>query len=107
MNKVSVIGLDLAKSVFRTHGVDGAGEVVLRKQLKRTLMQRFFVQLPPCLIGMEACGGGHYWAGILTKLGHTVRLIAPAFVKPYLKSNKNDRNDAEAICEAVQRPSIS
>jgi transposase len=106
MNKISVMGLDLAKIVFQVHGVDKDGEVAVRKQLKRSQMQRYFARLPPCLIGMEACGGAHYWARVLTQLGHTVRLIAPAFVKPYLKSNKNDRNDAEAICEAVQRPSM-
>lgn len=106
MNKVSVVGLDLAKTVFQVHGVDEDGEVVLRKQIKRPQMQRFFARLSPCLIGIEACGGAHYWARTLTQLGHRVRLIAPAFVKPYLKSNKNDRNDAEAICEAVQRPSM-
>jgi transposase len=106
MNKVSVVGLDLAKNVFQVHGVDEAGGVVLRKQLKRSQMQRFFARLSPCLVGMEACGGAHYWAGVLAEQGHTVRLMAPAFVKPYLKSNKNDRNDAEAICEAVQRPTM-
>lgn len=106
MKKISVIGLDLAKNVFQVHGIDEAGEVVLRKSLRRSEMLRFFVRLQPCLIGMEACGGAHYWAGALTRLGHTVRLMAPAFVKPYVKSNKNDRNDAEAICEAVQRPSM-
>lgn len=104
MNKISVVGLDLAKNVFQVHAVDEEGEVVLRKQLSRAQMQRFFVKLPPCLIGMEACGGAHYWARTLAQFGHTVRMIAPAFVKPYLMSNKNDRNDAEAICEAVQRP---
>jgi transposase len=106
MKKISVIGLDLAKNVFQVHGVDEEGEVVLRKALKRSEVLRFFARQPPCLIGMEACGGAHYWAGALTRLGHTVRLMAPAFVKPYLKSNKNDRNDAEAISEAVQRPSM-
>lgn len=106
MNKISVVGLDLAKTVFQVHGVGEDGEVVVRKQLRRTQMRGFFARLSPCLIGMEACGGAHYWARALTELGHTVRLIAPAFVKPYLKSNKNDRNDAEAICEAVQRPSM-
>jgi transposase len=106
MNKISVIGLDLAQNVFQVHGVDVDGEVVLRKQLSRSQMQRFFAQRPPCLIGMEACGGAHYWARTLTGLGHSVRMMAPAFVKPYLKSNKNDRNDAEAICEAVQRPTM-
>lgn len=106
MNKISVIGLDLAKNLFQLHGVDADGEVVLRKQLRRAQLLRFFAKLPPCLIGMEACGGAHYWARELTRFGHSVRIIAPAFVKPYLKSNKNDRNDAEAICEAVQRPSM-
>jgi transposase len=106
MSKVSVVGLDLAKNVFQVHGVDEAGEVALRKQLKRSQVQRFFARLSPCLVGMEACGGAHYWARVLTELGHTARLMAPAFVKPYLKSNKNDRNDAEAICEAVQRPTM-
>lgn len=106
MNKISVIGLDLAKNLFQLHGVDADGEVVLRKQLRRAQLLRFFAKLPPCLIGIEACGGAHYWSRELTRLGHSVRIMAPAFVKPYLKSNKNDRNDAEAICEAVQRPSM-
>jgi transposase len=106
MNKISVAGLDLAKTVFQFHGVDADGEVVVRKQLKRSQVRQFFATLEPCLIGMEACGGAHYWSRELTRLGHSVRMIAPAFVKPYLKSNKNDRNDAEAICEAVQRPSM-
>jgi transposase len=106
MNKISVIGLDLAKNVFQVHGVDIDGEVVVRKQLSRSQVRKFFAQLAPCLVGMEACGGAHYWSRELTRLGHTVRIMAPAFVKPYLKSNKNDRNDAEAICEAVQRPSM-
>lgn len=106
MNKISVVGLDLAKNVFQVHGVDEHGEVVLRKRLSRAQMPTFFAKLSPCLIGMEACGGAHYWARALTGFGHTVRMMAPAFVKPYLKSNKNDRNDAEAICEAVQRPTM-
>jgi transposase len=106
MKKLSVIGLDLAKNVFQVHGVDEEGEVVLRKSLRRSEVLRFFARRDACLIGMEACGGAHYWAQALTRLGHTVRLMAPTFVKPYLKSNKNDRNDAEAICEAVQRPSM-
>ena len=106
MNKISVIGLDLAKNVFQVHGVDGEGEVVVRKQLKRSQVRRFFTNLEPCLVGMEACGGSHYWSRELAGLGHTVRMMAPVFVKPYLKTNKNDRNDAEAICEAVQRPSM-
>jgi transposase len=106
MNKISVIGLDLAKNVFQVHGVDGEGEVVVRKQLKRSQVRRFFANLEPSLVGMEACGGSHYWSRELAGLGHTVRIMAPVFVKPYLKTNKNDRNDAEAICEAVQRPSM-
>jgi len=106
MNKISVVGLDLAKDAFQVHGVDSDGEVVVCKSLKRLQLRQFFGKLEPCLIGMEACGGAHYWSRELTRLGHTVRMMAPAFVKPYLKSNKNDRNDAAAICEAVQRPSM-
>ena len=106
MNKISVIGLDLAKNVFQLHGIDSDGEVVVRKQLKRSQLRQFFAKSEPCLIGMEACGGAHYWSRELSRLGHTVRMMAPVFVKPYLKSNKSDRNDAEAICEAVQRPSM-
>jgi transposase len=106
MNKINVIGLDLAKNVFQVHGVDSAGEVVVRKQLKHSQVRRFFTNVEPCLVGMEACGGAHYWTRELAGLGHTVRMMAPVFVKPYLKTNKNDRNDAEAICEAVQRPSM-
>lgn len=106
MNNVSVIGLDLAKTVFQVHAVDTNGSQVLCKQLKRKQVSKFFARLPPCLIGIEACGGAHYWYRVLSELGHTVRIMAPAFVKPYLKANKNDRNDAEAICEAVQRPTM-
>jgi transposase len=106
MNKISVIGLDLAKNVFQVHGIDYVGEVVVRKQLKRSQMRRFFANLEPCLIGIEACGGAHFWSRELTGFGHVVRVMAPIFVKPYLKTNKNDRNDAEAICEAVQRPNM-
>ena len=106
MNKISVIGLDLAKNVFQVHGIDLDGAVVVRKQLKRSLMRQWFAQLGACLCGVVACGGSHYWSRELTGLGHTVRMMAPVFVKPYLKTNKNDRNDAEAICEAVQRPSM-
>jgi len=106
VNKISVIGLDLAKNVFQLHGIDIDGEIVVRKQLKRSQLRQFFAKLEPCLIGMEACAGAHYWSRELIQLGHTVRMMAPVFVKPYLKSNKNDRNDAEAICEAVQRPSM-
>ena len=100
------VGIDLAKQVFQIHGVDGQEKVVLRKQLRRAQMLDYFKKLPPCLIGMEACSGAHYWARELQKLGHTVKLMAPQFVKPYVKSNKNDANDAEAICEAVARPTM-
>jgi len=100
------IGIDLAKQVFQLHGVDNHEKVVLRKQLSRTKMLVYFQSLAPCLIGMEACGSSHYWARELQKLGHTVKLMAPQFVKPYVKGNKNDTNDAEAICEAVSRPNM-
>jgi transposase len=100
------VGIDLAKQVFQLHGVDCQDKVVLRRQLRRNQLLSFFATLPPCLIGMEACGGAHYWARELQKLGHTVKLMAPQFVKPYVKSNKNDANDAEAICEAVGRPTM-
>ena len=98
------IGLDLAKYVFAVHGVDERGKIVLRKTLRRDSVVRFFANLPPCMVGMEASNGAHYWARVLTDLGHQVRLISPHFVTPYVKSNKNDRNDAEAICEAISRP---
>jgi transposase len=104
--KITTVGVDLAKSVFQVHGVDGRGKAVLRKQLKRNEMVNFFATLPPCLIGMEACSSAHHWARKLIALGHEVRLMAPQFVKPYVKTNKNDRNDAEAICEAVARPNM-
>ena len=104
--KITTIGIDLAKSVFQVHGVDERGKAVLRKQLKRKDVLSFFANLQPCLIGMEACGGAHYWTRELAKFGHTVRLMAPQFVKAYVKTNKNDRNDAEAICEAVARPNM-
>jgi transposase len=100
------IGIDLAKQVFQVHGVDQQGKAVLRKQLHRNQVLSFISKLPPCLIGMEACGGAHYWAREFQKQGHTVKLMAPQFVKPYVKSNKNDANDAEAICEAVGRPTM-
>lgn len=100
------IGIDLAKQVFQIHGVDYQDKGVLRKQLRRSQMVAFFSRLPPCLIGLEACSSAHYWARELQKLGHTVKLMAPQFVKPYVKSNKNDANDAEAICEAVSRPTM-
>lgn len=104
--QISRIGLDLAKYVFQVHGVDAQDEMVLRKTLRRDGVAQFFAELEPCIVGMEACCGSHYWARVLTDLGHEVRLISPQFVKPYVKSNKNDRNDAEAICEAVGRPSM-
>ncbi|MDD5581426.1 MAG: IS110 family transposase [Methylobacter sp.] len=100
------IGIDLAKQVFHLHGVDGQEKGVLRKQLRRAQLLDYLKKLPPCLMGMEACGGAHYWARELQKLGHTVKLMAPPFVKPYVKSNKNDANDAEAIGEAVARPNL-
>ena len=100
------IGIDLAKQVFQLHGVDSQEKAVLRKQLRRVQMLDYFQKLPPCLIGMEACSSAHYWGRELQKLGHTVKLMAPQFVKPYVKSNKNDANDAEAICEAVARPTM-
>jgi transposase len=100
------IGIDLAKQVFQLHGVDHQGKPVLRKQLRRNQMLSYFTKLPPCLIGIEACSSSHYWARELQKLGHTVKLMAPQFVKPYVKGNKNDANDAEAICEAVARPNM-
>lgn len=100
------IGLDLAKYAFEVHGVDNHGKVVVRKRLRRDAVAGFFANLPACLVGMEASNGAHYWARVLTALSHQVRLISPQFVTPYVKSNKNDQNDAEAICEAVGRPSM-
>ena len=104
--EISTIGLDLAKSIFQVHAVDASGEIVVRKALRRAQVLPFFAKLPPCLIGMEACGTSHHWARELLKLGHDVRLIAPAYVKPFVKRQKNDAADAEAICEAAQRPSM-
>jgi transposase len=103
---ITTIGIDLAKNVFQVHGVDERGKGGLKKQLKRAQVLPFFANHPPCLIGMEACGSAHYWARKLKELGHTVKLMAPQFVKPYVKTNKNDAADAEAICEAVSRPSM-
>lgn len=103
---ISRIGLDLAKYVFEIHGVDAEDNVVLRKTLRRDAIPQFFAELPTCVVGMEACSGAHYWARVLSDLGHEIRLVSPQFVTPYVKSNKNDRNDAEAICEAVGRPSM-
>jgi transposase len=104
--KVTTVGLDLAKNVFQVHAVDERGKVLVRKQLKRDQVAPFFANLPRCLVGMEACGSAHHWARKLRSYGHEVRLIAPQFVKPYVKSNKNDVADAQAICEAVSRPSM-
>ena len=106
MQSISTIGLDIAKSVFQVHGVDAAGQVVLRRQLKRRYVLAFFQGLPPCLVGIEACASSHHWSRELQALGHTVRLMPPAYVKPYVKRQKNDITDAEAICEAVTRPNM-
>lgn len=103
---IARVGVDLAKLVFQVHGVNRAEKVQQRKQLRRSQMLDYFGKLEPCLIGMEACSSAHYWARELSKFGHDVRLMAPQFVKPYVKSGKNDANDAEAICEAVGRPSM-
>ena len=103
---ITTIGIDLAKNVFQVHGVDARGKAVLKRQLRRDQMASFFANLPACVIGMEACASAHHWARKLQGLGHTVRLMAPQFVKPYVKSNKNDIADAEAICEAVARPNM-
>ena len=100
------VGVDLAKQVFQVHGVDCQDKAVLRKRLKRDQVLKFFATLPRCLVGMEACGGSHHWARELQELGHDVKLVAPQFVKPYVKGNKNDANDAEAICEAIGRPTM-
>jgi len=104
MKAIATIGLDIAKQVFQVHGADKSGRALLRRKLRRGEVARFFSELQPCLIGIEASGSAHYWARVLGSLGHTVRLMAPQFVKPYVKSQKNDANDAEAICEAVTRP---
>jgi len=104
--EIAVIGLDLAKHVFQVHGVDAAGRAVLRRKLRRGEVLAFFAKLPRALVGMEACHTAHHWGREIAKLGHEVRLMPPQFVKPYVKSQKNDAADAEAICEAVQRPSM-
>src|SRR5258708_12276449 len=100
MKTITTIGLDIAKSVFQVHGVDAAGEVVIRRQLKRRHVLAFFQKLPSCLVGIEACASSHYWSPELHPLGHTVPLIPPAYLNPYVKRQKNDMADAEAICEA-------
>ena len=106
MQTITTVGLDIAKSVFQVHGVDAQGKVIVRRQLKRRYVLAFFQKLPPCLIGIEACASSHYWSRELQALGHTVRLMPPAYVKPYLKRQKNDPADAEAICEAVTRANM-
>jgi transposase len=106
MMKVSTIGLDLAKNVFQVHGISDDGTVIVRRRLRRAEVVPFFSSLPPCLVGMEACGTSHYWARELAQLGHEVRMMPPRYVKPYVKRGKNDVADAEAICEAVQRRSM-
>lgn len=104
--EISTIGLDLAKSIFQVHGITAAGEVIVRKALRRSQVLPFFAKLPPCRVGVEACGTSHHWARELTGLGHDVRLMPPAYVKPYVKRRKTDASDAEAICEAVSRPTM-
>jgi transposase len=106
MEGIAVIGLDLAKSVFQVHGIDEQGKVVLRQRLSRAKLLPFFTKLPPCLIGMETCASANHWARELMRLGHQVRLMPPRYVKPYVKRSKNDASDAEAICEAVTRPTM-
>ena len=105
-SELAVLGIDLAKNSFQLHGVDASGQVVIKEKLSRNKLSPFIAQLPHCVIGIEACGGSNHWTRVFEKLGHTVHMIAPEFVKPYVKSNKNDAADAEAICEAVQRPSM-
>jgi transposase len=104
--KITILGIDLAKSVFHLHGIDARGRAVLRKRLSRAQLLPFVANLPRCTVAMEACGGAHHWARQIERLGHTARLISPQFVKAFVKSNKNDRNDAEAICEAAARHSM-
>ena len=106
MGQANTIGLDIAKRVFQAHGADASGRVVFRKRLSRAKLLEFFAAQPPCVVAMEACGGSHHWARELGQLGHTVRLIPPAYVKPFVKRQKNDAADAEAMCEAAQRPGM-
>jgi transposase len=106
MKQVTTIGLDIAKSVFQVHGVDAAGQPVLRQRLSRSRVLEFFGKLPRCLVGIEACASSHYWARELIRLGHEVKLMPAQYVKPYVKRGKNDAADAEAICEAVARPTM-
>jgi transposase len=106
MQTITTIGLDIVKSVFQVHGVDAAGQVIIRRQLKRRYVLPFFQKLAPCLVGIEACASSHHWSRELKALGHTVRLIPPAYVKPDVKRQKNDATDAEAICGAVTRANM-
>ena len=107
MAKVSMIGLDLAKNVFQVHGIDAAGKVVVRRQLRRSQLEKFLAALPPgVVVGMEACSGAHHWGRVIERLGHEVRMMPAAYVKPYVKRNKNDGRDAEGICEAMGRPTM-
>ena len=106
MQTITTIGLDIAKSVFQVHGVDAGGQVIVRRQLKRRYVVTYFQKLSPCLVGIEACASAHHWSRELQALGHTVRLMPPAYVKPYVKRQKNDATDAEAICEAVTRANM-
>src|ERR1700722_9987014 len=106
MQTITTIGLDIAKSVFQVRGVDAGGQVIVRRQLKRRSVLAFFQKLPPCLVGIEACASSHHWSRELQALRHTVWLMPPAYVKPYVKPQKNDATDAEAICEAVTRPNM-
>lgn len=106
MGNITTLGIDLAKSIFHLHGVDQHGKVILKKRLDREKLLANLAKLPICLIGLEACSSGHYWAREIRKLGHDVRLMHPTFVKPYVKNDKNDFNDAEGICEAVARPNM-
>lgn len=106
MKNIKVLGIDLAKNVFQLHGTDAKGKCVLRKRLSRSKLVEFIIQLPPCLIGFEACSGAHHWARLFEQMGHTAKIMSPQFVKPYIRSNKNDRNDARGIAEAVTRPDM-
>ena len=106
MQAITTIGLDIAKSVFQIHGVDAAGNVIVRRQLKRRYVLSFFQKLPRCRVGIEACASSHHWSRVLQALGHTVRLMPPAYVRPYVKRQKNDAAEAEAICEPVTRASM-